>query len=134
MKTIIISIFSLFLVSLFSIPPLQAKRKEPTPVPPILYNGIQYRAPHWGKMNGKEQNGGYIEAWDPKLNKKLWELRVYSISSNNHATEADIWDVFITALSIQNGQLIVVNEKNERYAIDLEQQKVVQVLPTKKNH
>lgn len=108
--------------------PLNAKRVGPEDVPPVTYRGIRYEAPHWAGERGRTQNGGYIEAWEVEGNKFLWDLRVYNIE-RDPGMEEDVQDVFITSLSIQEDDLIVVNERGDRFRVNL---KTRHVSPMKK--
>ena len=53
----------------------------------------------------------------------LWEFQVYT-AQVNHALEKDIQDVFITKLELSEGKLIVTNECNQRFSIDLKTREV----------
>jgi len=90
---------------------VEAKRLPPQEVEPVIYNGIKYTATH--------EKMGYVEAWDIKTGKKLWEKKVYDVKIDPYM-EADVQWVFITNLSIKDGKLIVVNENGNRYEIDIE--------------
>ena len=90
---------------------VEAKRLPPQEVEPVIYNGVKYTATH--------EKMGYVEAWDIKTGKKLWEKKVYDVKIDPHM-EADVQWVFITNLSIKDGKLIVVNENGDRYEIDIE--------------
>src|SRR5258708_4030822 len=61
------------LVFLLSLPPSVAfaKRRAPKPVPPLVHEGVEYRAPH-ARM-------GIVEAVDRASGRKLWETRVYVV-------------------------------------------------------
>jgi hypothetical protein len=100
-----------------------AKRTAPKEVAPVVYDGIRYSAPHWVMANGKRIAGGYIEAFNAKTNKKLWRIKVYEIR-NSPELEKDVQNVFITSMVIEKNQLVVVNERDERYEIDLKTRKV----------
>jgi hypothetical protein len=77
---------------------------------PVIYNGVKYTAPH-AKM-------GYVEAWNEKTGKKLWEKQVYEIKLIE-GREKDVQWVFITDLYIENGKLVVINEKKEKFYLDI---------------
>jgi hypothetical protein len=102
----------------------QAKRSGPKDVPPVTVNGVKYSAPHWGKANGKSQNGGYIQASNPETGKALWDLRVYEIKYDPDL-EGDVQDVFITSLKLVDGNLEVVNERGDTFVVDLAKHKVI---------
>ncbi len=123
MRKIIFLVVIIGLISFLFCSFAEADRAAPKEVEPVIYDGIKYIAPHWGVFEGKEQNGGYIEAYDIKTGKKLWELKVYEIKYESFL-EPDVQDVFITSLKIEDGKLIVVNEKGDEYEVDLEKKRV----------
>jgi hypothetical protein len=100
----------------------EAKRVPPRDVEPVIYKDVKYIAPHF-KIINKEVRRGYVEAWDRKTNKKLWEIQVYKID-DDPKLEQDVQDIFITSLTIKNDRLVVVNERKERYEIDLQTRKI----------
>lgn len=100
-----------------------AKRSAPAEVKPVVYQGIRYTAPHWVNENGKRIAGGYVEATDVKTNKKRWRIKVYATQYDSQV-EKDVQDVFITSLAIEKDTLVVVNQRNERYEINLKSRNV----------
>ena len=110
----IIKILAVVFIFVFlgcSVNMVEAKRSSPQEVEPVVYNGVKYAATH--------EKMGYVQAWDIKTGKKLWEKKVYDVKIDPHM-EADIQWVFITNLSIKDGKLIVVNENGDKYEIDIE--------------
>src|SRR5262245_30617134 len=89
-----------------------AKRLPPAKVDPVIYKGIRYVAPN------EDGRRGYIEAWNVGTNKKLWELTMFTnpIDSN---LEEDVQWVFVRALAVQDGKLIVTSEGGKAYHVDL---------------
>ncbi|MDG5469183.1 hypothetical protein P9J64_12720 [Deltaproteobacteria bacterium IMCC39524] len=106
-----------------------AKRAAPLEVPTVTYKGVTYQVEHWGSANGTGQNGGYVEARDAGTNQKVWGLVVYTIEYRPEL-ERDIQDVFITSLRVheQRGVLLVENERDEAYEVDLVSLKVTKVM------
>lgn len=96
----------------------EAKRVPPKDVEPVIYKDIKYIAPYFKIINKEVRRCGYVEAWDLKTNKKLWDIQVYKIDYDP-ILEQDVQDIFITSLTIKNERLVVVNERNEIYEIDL---------------
>lgn len=93
-------------------------------IPPLIHNGVKYAAPHfkfaripdeWAKYN---QNGGFVEAWDVNSDKMLWDLVVYRINYDPRRPRYE-QDVFITAMKLQGNCLIITNEHQAKYKIDL---------------
>jgi len=91
-------------------------------VEPVTHNGIKYIAPHF-KITDKQVQRGFIEAWDIKTNNKLWDLQVYE-TKYTPELEQDVQDIFITVMKIDHGKLIVTNERNDVYAINIETRKI----------
>ncbi|MDO8538270.1 MAG: hypothetical protein Q7S21_05275 [archaeon] len=95
------------------------KRKAPKEIVPIINNGIKYNAPHFAVLNkGMLHNGGYVEAINIKTNKRIWLKEVYKPKLNSNF-EDDIQDVFITSLNLKNKKLIIINENNEKFEVEL---------------
>lgn len=89
-----------------------AKRSVPPTVEPVVHEGIRYVAPnHDGRR-------AYIEAWDVRTNKKLWDLIVFT-NRIDSKLEEDVQWVFTKSLSIEEGMLLVTSEQGTRYLIDL---------------
>jgi hypothetical protein len=101
-----------------------AKRMPPKPVDPAVHKGVKYVAL---LDNGRE---GKVEALDEKTGKKLWEVVVYKVKIDPNLEEDVQW-VFITKLAAHDdGTLLVSNEKNQHYMVDL---KTKHVEPVKKD-
>src|SRR3990167_9148399 len=78
-----------------------AKQPSLNRIPEIIHFEKRYSV---DRNKLKEGIGGYIEGWDMQRNIRLWILKVY-----------DKPTIRITSLSIQEGNLIVENEVNEKY-------------------
>lgn len=96
-----------------------AKRIAPVKVDPVIYEGIRYVAPN------DDGRRGYVEAWNVETNKKLWELTIFANAIDPNLEEDVQW-VFIKALNIQDGRLIVTSEHGEIYHVDLKTKEVTQ--------
>ncbi len=96
----------------------QAKRKGPAAVPSITHEGVVYKVIHFGKARNLGQNGGLIEAVDPKSDKSLWVLTVYKIEYDKK-TEGDMQDLFIVSMVREGGVLVVKNEAKQTFRVDL---------------
>jgi hypothetical protein len=96
-----------------------AKRIAPEKVDPVIYQGIRYVAPNDAGRRG------YVEAWNIRTNKKLWELTIFTntIASN---LEEDVQWVFIKELSLQDGKLLVTTERGRIYQVDLTTKEITQ--------
>ena len=97
-----------------------AKRMPPKPVKPVVYQGVKYAAPN---ASGRE---GMVEARDEKTDKKLWDAVIYKVKIDPNLEEDVQW-VFITKLERRDDKLLVTNEKNEKYLLDLKTHKVKRV-------
>ena len=96
-----------------------AKRGAPAKVEPVIDQGIRYIAP---KDDGRR---AYIEAWDVRTNKKLWELTVFT-NRIDPKLEEDVQWVFIKALEIRDGTLMVTSERGKTYQVDLTTKAITQ--------
>src|SRR6266542_1226232 len=96
--------------------PALGRRIAPQPVPPVIYAGVRYEAPHF--LNPCGQNGGCVVAYDNDTGEQLWFLEVYC-THYDPGWETDVQDVFITSMAITDGQLMVTNERNLHFTIDV---------------
>lgn len=87
-----------------------AKRVAPAKVDPVIYEGVRYIAPN------DDGRRGYIEAWNVKANKKLWELILFTNNIDPNLEEDVQW-VFIKALNIKDGRLLVTSESRKTYQV-----------------
>lgn len=96
-----------------------AERIAPINVDPIIYEGIYYVAPN------DDSRRGYIDAWNDETNKRLWELTIF-INRIDRNLEEDAQWVFIKALNIQDGRLIVTSESGKTYKVDVNTKEIAQ--------
>jgi hypothetical protein len=89
-----------------------AKRAAPAKVQPIVHDGIRYVVPN------DDGRRAYIEAWGVQANKKLWDLTVFT-NRIDPQLEEDVQWIFIKAVSVKDGVLLVTSEDDRRYQIDL---------------
>ncbi|WP_394176723.1 hypothetical protein [Thalassotalea litorea] len=103
-----------------------AKRKEPAEVPPIVHGEFIYTVPHGAADNGTAQNGGFVRVLDAKTGTYVWGIQVYKINYDD-SLETDAQDVFITSIELNfwRTQLIVRNESEQEFRIDLSKRVVV---------
>ncbi|MBN1670686.1 MAG: hypothetical protein JXR37_06620 [Kiritimatiellae bacterium] len=90
-----------------------AKRAPAEPAEPVAANGVEYRAA------ATPERMGIIEAWDQQTQTKLWEKKIYDVPITE-GLEPDVQWVFIKKLELADRELIITNEKDERYVLDLE--------------
>jgi len=110
----------IFVAAVLLLPSLAlAKRVAPAKVEPVVYQGVRYIAPNdYGRR-------AYIEARDVQTNKMLWDLTVFT-NRFDPTLEEDIQWVFITALNIRDGALVVTSERDKIYRVDLKTKTVTE--------
>jgi hypothetical protein len=96
-----------------------AKRVAPAKVEPVTHQGIRYIAPN------DDGRRAYIEARDVQTNKKLWDLTIFT-NRIEPGLEEDVQLVFIKALNVRDGALIVTSERDKIYRVDLKTKTVIQ--------
>jgi hypothetical protein len=102
---------------LVSEPAIAKRFAAPKDVAPVTAKGVVYRVPHFGAFHDKHQNGGFVQAWDAKTKKLLWDRMVYRTIYERG--ETDVQDVFITKIRVVRDKLLVTNEAGERFEMDL---------------
>jgi hypothetical protein len=103
------------------LPQLASAKRIPTvQVDPVVYEGIHYVAPN------DDGRRGYIEAWNVGTNKKLWELTLFTNRIDPNLEE-DVQRVFINALNIKDGRLMVTSEPGKTYQIDVNTKAITQL-------
>jgi hypothetical protein len=94
------------------------KRAVPAKVEPVVFEGVRYVAP-----NDKGRRA-YIQAWDVKTEKKLWELTVFR-NWIDPTSEEDVQHVYIKKLTVKDGVLVVTAENGKVYRVSLKERKVL---------
>jgi hypothetical protein len=115
MARLILALFALVLVPCLA----RAKRATPENVEPVIHQGVRYVAPN------DDGRRAYIEAWDVQTNKKLRGSTVFT-NRIDPKLEEDVQWVFIKALSVRDGTLVVTSEGGKTYEIDIETKAVTQ--------
>jgi len=93
----------------------EAKRGAPAEVLPVTVGNIKYSAPH---RNGTQKQMGFIEARDLKSGKLIWSRQIYAVKYDPDL-EGDVQDVFIKSITVEGNNLIITNERNSKYQLDL---------------
>jgi hypothetical protein len=106
------------LLALSSPETAHAKRRPPAEIEPVVKNGIRYVVPHFGALHGKEQNGGYVQAFQVKSGKLLWDRMVYRVVQDA-TLEGDAQDVFIVRIGVGDAALFVEDELGNTFEMDL---------------
>jgi hypothetical protein len=106
--------------------PAYAKRDPPKEVRPVSQSGVEYSATYrgfdCGSRSAVPETGGYVQARDTS-GRLLWELRVYEVKYDCNI-ETDVQDIFIKSLKIAGNDLQVVNEKEDKFVVDLSKRRV----------
>jgi hypothetical protein len=121
MRTHPILLIALATVFLFWPATGYAKRKAPKPVPPIVWQGVEYRAPL------DAEDVGIIQAFDLASGRRLWETKVYHVWIIP-GMEPDVQWVFISGMQIQDGKLLVENERGKTFLLNLKTGRVEGIL------
>ena len=112
-------------------PSVLAKRGNIPKVPAVYRNDLRFEQ---ARLSRKEANGGqrlgYLAAYKGDTDELLWKVRVYKIDYVPEL-EGDVQDVFFTALKLSDDgrQLLVDNERGEHFAVDIDGDPTVLVLP-----
>lgn len=109
---ILLLLFSVLMVNL-----AYAKRAQAAKVKPVVHGGVRYEAPN---ANGRQ---AVVEAWDVASGKKLWSVTVFKVAIKFYLEEDVQW-VFIQALSVEAGKLVVTSEDDQTYLVDLKSRAV----------
>ena len=96
-----------------------AKRVAPAKIEPVVHQGVRYIAPN------DDGRRAYIEARDVQTNKKLWDLTIFT-NRIDPTLEEDVQWVFIKALNIRDGALVVTSERDKIYRVDLKTKTVTE--------
>lgn len=94
-----------------------AKRAAPEKVAPVSRDGIEYCAPRSADKVGR------VQARDAESKKVLWEATIYEIEYDPDL-EKDVQWIFISGPNIEGESLIITDERNKRYALDLKTREV----------
>ena len=89
-----------------------AKKITPPKIEPLIYKNIKFVVPN------TVQEMGCVQAWDVEKGKKVWEKKFYSVFMSPFVQDDLQW-VFIISLSVEDGKLVVVNEKGSEYKIGI---------------
>jgi hypothetical protein len=107
----LVFVFTLCLTSIVS-----AKRTPPPQVGPVRSGDVEFRAP--------ADQMGCVEAWDTKHNEIIWRRQVYVVRFTA-GLERDVQDVFIKSMVLKDKVLVIVNERNSEYGLNLDSLEVV---------
>ena len=94
----------------------EAKRIPLKPLPPVVFDGIQYAV----EGDGRDQ---YVVAADGSSSKVLWCAKIF----HNHIRfwmEEDVQWIYITDLKLTNNSLLLRDERSRCYSVDLARRRV----------
>jgi hypothetical protein len=97
-----------------------AKRGPPAEIKPIEQDGIKYAVPN------NEGRRAYVQAWDVKTDKKLWEADLFRTKIDPNLEEDVQW-VFVKSMAFEKGKLKLVDEKGRSFLLDPKTRKVKEV-------
>jgi len=103
------------ILSMLCISESEAKRAVPSKVLPLTVGNIEYSAPH---RNGSNKQMGFIEARDLKSGGLIWSRQIYAVKYDLEL-EGDVQDIFIKSIAVQGNNLIITNERNSEYQLNL---------------
>jgi hypothetical protein len=109
-------IYLIILLSLVQIS-IYAKRVAPKKVQSITFKKIEYSVDH--------SNIGSILITDKNSN-TIKNIKIYSIEYDKDL-EKDVQDIFIKNLKISNNYLLITNESNKVFRMDLSTYQITQV-------
>ena len=105
-------LFLILFLALALAGPALAKRTPPPKVPPISQGAIRFSVPN------DDGRRAYVQARNVKSGKLLWEVTVFR-NAIDPKLEEDVQWVFIKKLSIAAGNLVLVDERDRAYCLDL---------------
>lgn len=103
-------------------PEPSASRAPPPTVQPVSLDGVRY-APVAGDADRDGQVGGLLAAYDA-AGQELWRLKVYD-NPRTPGLEGDVQDVWFRSLQVQGRQLLIENERGERFEVDPTTRRVI---------
>jgi len=109
------TITTAIILSLVLAVPCLAKRAAPQKITPVIHEGVRYEAPI--------DQMGFVVAFDNATGKKLWEKRIYKVWFK-FWLEKDVQTIYITEMKIENQRMMIRNEKDEVYSLDLKTKNV----------
>jgi hypothetical protein len=95
----------------------QAKRIPAPIITPIIHEGIRYTVPN------DRGTVAYVVAWDQATGKQLWKKTLFR-KLLIPLLEPDVQWVFIKEMRLEESRLLLIDERNRRYSLDLKTRKV----------
>jgi hypothetical protein len=107
------------LTALTMVPLSLAKRLPPPNVKPVLSNGVEYSAHGDGTH-------AWVAATEVATSKELWTAKVFSIHTHWWKGEEDNQWVYISDLKLEPNALLIKDERERCYSLDLNTRRVKQ--------
>ena len=102
-----------------------AKHVSPSKVEPVVKSGIRYVVPH------DQGRRGYIEAWDVRTGKKLWEKTIFKRSWIPIFTIECMHFEYITSARLKDAEILLKTDDGRTFALDIAKRKVRAVKESK---
>lgn len=97
------------------------KSSSRIPAPPVAVikvGGVRYEQIKNGLLEGFDQMGGYLAAYDDASGEQLWTLKVYE-NQRIQGKEGDAQDIFFKSMALQaHGNLLIENERGGWFIVD----------------
>ncbi len=98
---------------------VSCSKKPPVQIPEVIRFQTRYSV---NKNRLKQGMGGYVEAFHIERNIRLWNLQIYDQKDYGRP-------VFITSIRVGSGGLIVENDANETFEVNLRNNRVTKLPP-----
>jgi hypothetical protein len=93
----------------------------------VVHQGVLYRASQRLVASGTDTSmQAYVEAWDAKSKKKLWEARLDEHAPEKSDGAEERKPVIVTSMKVVGGALVVSAKFGRAYEINLESHEVAQ--------
>ena len=107
----------LVVILVLSAAPVFARRTPAPRVPAVEHAGVRYVAPN---TSGRV---AYVEARDVQTGAELWRTPVFT-NRIDPSLEEDVQWIFIKRLDVIDGTLVVIDERDRKYLVDLKTSRV----------
>ena len=116
-------IFALVLAAFLVLPwPVLAKRTPAPAVAPIVHEGVRYTVPN------DKGTVGYVVAWDAATGRQLWKKTIFR-KCICPFFEHDVQWVFTKQMRLDGERLILINERDKIYSLDLKTRRIKKLKP-----
>lgn len=101
----------------------QASRSAPPEVLPVVHDGVRYEPLEGQRLPNIDPDSAYVVAFDDATNVVLWTAEIFHLEPMPHLAgiETDVLKVFFASmkLSADGKQLLIVDERDRRFTLDL---------------